>query len=307
MLSIGKYLSKGGVRASLVEALSGHLKVPSESKLFLTSSGRESLVTACLALGSKSIVVSAIARPEIKALNALEGVRTLALDVNSQGVMDIPHLEQVRPDDYDTVIASCPMGVVPNLTELGDFCYSRDKTLIIEGFSSFCTPGIASVGDAFCTAFEEGSPLPVGSLGAVIFDCPAAVRKETKNLTNTGYFSVNRYSCAAALAELEGLTEEVRSRREITSFYEDLLPRFFPTNWDSLAAYSFFPVFLPSSSFAYQVTQALLKRGIKVERLPVLMDQPGAKNLAERTICLPAHSGVSDQQLDTIGSIFSKI
>lgn len=294
--------------------LSEFLNLSPDKKLTLTSSGHTSLMAALNVLECERLLVPDFTFESTRAAGQLQGIDTLAIDVDPTSGCLTKEILESASEEYDSVALVCALSTIPNLPEIASFCRQEGKKLIVDGAPTFGTPGIFNYGDAFCLSLHGTKSLPVGEGGAVITS--TNVSNSVRQFINFGFGPDRRpvrpgmnakmsgYASAVGLALMDDVSSFIELRLTNSQIYLERLGSLVPSSSVQETVYAFMPIFMPTARSAAEAHKNLALAGVESKRyyLP-LEGLPVASDLYERSVCVPCHQGVLSEQVHFICDI----
>ena len=315
-MAIGHLSNFGPLHEFLTRRLELFLLLREDRKLTLVSSGHTALMAAYAALGVKRAVVPAYTFESTRAAATLQGVEVIPVDVDPKsGCLSVEVLETVPKDtQFDCVVVVCALSSIPDLKALHVWCRANNKTMIVDGAATFGTPGVYHAGDAFCLSFHATKTFSVGEGGAVIAN--PEVSKKIRSYINFGFDAqknivltgtngkIIEYTSAIAMSILDKISPEIDARIKNYTRYAASLYEFLPETHSDRTVYQALPVFCKTVEAAALVREDLAAAGVQtLTYYPPFKKLPVASDLYSRNVCVPIHSGVTEDHIDFISNI----
>lgn len=297
----------------LVERLRVYLQLNDNKGVVLTSSGHTALMAAYGVLGTKKAVVSNYTFKSTRSAALIQNIKVKVID-HTWPCLHPVDVQELK-DDYDTLVVTCALSIIPDLGGLQGFCKSNNKKLIVDGAATFGTGksfgghSLYNYGDAFCLSFHATKSFPVGEMGVLIVDDDYV--GDAKDYINFGKLNakVSEYQCAIALSLLDEIGNDISRRREILSRYESRIfePMFFSAPGSDTVVYSFLPIYLSSPQEARLIGTLLADNKIEYMRYyKPLVPGKNAQTLYDKNICLPCHPKLTNGDVDRICDIVAQ-
>lgn len=294
----------GIMSARLTQKLSDYLQLSEDKELVLCSSGHTALMAAYAVSNCNKLLMPGYTFHSTICAATLQGIETVISDVDwNSGCLELTQVEKTGSGYYDGIVTVCALSNIPELTSLQDFCKQKKKTLIIDGASSFGTPGIYNLGDYFCLSFHGTKTFPLGEGGAVICSRENAIK--IRQYINFGFNStrdpvrpglnakLSEYTAAIGLAIWDDVQLEIKHKRYLSSFFKGQLSEFARSSAIDQTIYQAFPLTLSSPARAEEVIEILNKHNVEAKHYyKVTNGLPISTLLYERSVCIPCHSGI---------------
>jgi dTDP-4-amino-4,6-dideoxygalactose transaminase len=294
----------------LCKELHTYLSVPTHKEVICVSSGHVALMTAFSALNSKRVVVPSYTFCSTSQAASLQGITVEVLDVGpGLPFITAADLDRAKTGgvEFDTVVFVAPLSIVPKeLYSVQTWCRLHGVKLVIDGATTFGTPNVYGLGDAYCLSFHATKSFPVGEGGAVVLNrelIPAARSfvcfgmDSSRRVIRPGLNGkISEYTAAVALALLQDIHPYLQKRRENTGHLERLL-KGHCTIFDSAegTVYQCFPIFIANSE---KVIRDLKLAEIDVNRYyNPLCDMDGARGFYLTNVCLPCHPDMDLEEI----------
>jgi dTDP-4-amino-4,6-dideoxygalactose transaminase len=308
----------GPLYFQLKTELEQYLQLDSDHTVVIVSSGHVALMASLSVLRSKRVVVPSYTFASTAQASRLQKIKTTIIDVEHDTSLPSWSTLEKEKDNFDTLLMVCPLSRVPKeLEDYGAWCDLNKKFLIIDGAATFGTIGShLTLGDFYCMSFHATKNLPIGEAGCVI--CPKDKEQDVIRYINFGAGpdkrivspglngKVSEYTCAIGLSLLHKIAPYLEQRKKTCDFYcEHLVAKHFGSRENTV--YASFPIYVSGINRAKSKREQLKREGIECLQYYIPLDySPVANSLFDSNICLPCHSGVSLEAVNTIVDIVNE-
>jgi dTDP-4-amino-4,6-dideoxygalactose transaminase len=327
----GRMSNFGKLYQMFSERLHSYFSLRNDQEVIICSSGHIALMTAMFLAHSPRCIIPDYTFVSTKSAATLQNIHADILDVDvDTGALSLEKLEEESKTAVDrpTICLVTPLSAIPPIKKYREIANTIFSKLIIDGAATFGTDIntiFPTYADYYCMSFHATKSFPLGEGGILICsqeekaDAEAFINfgldpKTKKQVLWTGINGkVSEYTCAIGLALLDNIRPLLAIRKRNSSI---LLDRFSNT-LSSMAGkdtiYQSFPFFAESKEQADNIISSLTESGYETIKyykpLSYLKDETTntvAMDLYNRSVCLPIHSSVTEENVNEMIGVISK-
>lgn len=265
-----------------------------------------------------------------------EGLNIVYSEINQQSFnLDPARIEGNISKNTSAIMPVHVFGNPCNVEAIQDIADKHGLKLIYDASHSFGVTykgrSVLEWGDISTLSFHATKLFHTAEGGALIIKDNALALK-ARRMINFGFnplggvdclginAKMNEFQAAMGLALLEEHDKNVQIREQLSKFYDErLTDTLHRPIWNSHASrnYGYYPALFPSEEAALRIVRALETENIFPRRYfyPSLetldyfhtgQNMPVSRDIAERILCLPIHTGVNIDDIDNIARIIEK-
>lgn len=265
-----------------------------------------------------------------------EGLNPVYSDIDQKNLNLYPgKIEDNVSENTSAIMPVHVFGNPCNVEEIQDIADKHDLKLIYDASHSFGITykgrSVLEWGDISTLSFHATKLFHTAEGGALVIKDDTLALK-ARRMINFGFnplggvdclginAKMNEFQAAMGLALLEEHDKNVRTREQLSKFYDERLTAVLHRPiWNNHASrnYGYYPVLFPNEEDALKIVCALEAENIFPRRYfyPSLetldyfhtgQNMPFSRDIAERILCLPIHTGVTTDDIDKIVQIIEK-